>query len=201
MSDHTERLIRDTFVNLLRQVTWGPTRDKLEAAARELDKEAAYERGMADNYSTAERLNWKADLYQLAAEVRFPRNGDSLEQMMRSRIKAGMREVFTDYERDEDDYPSHSETAIQSALRKSSEGFSASALNEIGREVAAEIERESEAREAAEARMWADERKDYLVDRIDSHRQRMGRDEIAAIRQEQADRRAERRGGGNAIRM
>jgi len=73
-----ETLVRDIMVHLVRQVEWGPNRDALEAKASDLRSKAMWERGMCDNQHTANLLHWRADLYQLAAEVRFERPNDRI---------------------------------------------------------------------------------------------------------------------------
>lgn len=93
-SDQCERLVLETFVNLVRQVPWGPGRAALEAKATSLSREASIERGW-DNYSTAAHLDWQATLYKLAAEVRFPRAGDAEVGRMHDRIVAGLKARHT----------------------------------------------------------------------------------------------------------
>lgn len=90
-----ENLLRDVMVHLVRQVEWGPKRDALEAKVSELRSKAMWERGMCDNHDTANLLHWKADLYQLAAEVRFERAEDHFVEDMKRRVRAHVVSRFT----------------------------------------------------------------------------------------------------------
>jgi len=77
--------VMDELVRLARRVPWGPSREKLESRAEDIRAEARYESGMCDNHSTARWLHEEADLYCYAAQVRFPREGDTLvDEMARS---------------------------------------------------------------------------------------------------------------------
>jgi hypothetical protein len=79
-TDHGKILL-NAMVHLIRQVPWGENRDALEVKARALDAEGSFESGW-DNYSTAARLWWKAELYNVAAQCRFPREGDAAPRAM-----------------------------------------------------------------------------------------------------------------------
>lgn len=68
-------ILLEAMVKLVRKVPWGPDRDVLSEQSKKLRQEASLERGW-DNYSTAADLDWQAGLYTLAAEARFPRQGD-----------------------------------------------------------------------------------------------------------------------------
>lgn len=74
-SEVHDKVILDAMVNLVRQVPWGPTRDELLSKALQFGREGSIEHGW-DNYSTAAWLWMDERLYQLAAEARFPREGD-----------------------------------------------------------------------------------------------------------------------------
>lgn len=79
------KVILDSMVRLVRQVPWGPSRDKLLSRATELEDEGRFERGW-DNYTTAAGLWWEAGLYRLAAEARFPHEGDNQVAAMRDSL-------------------------------------------------------------------------------------------------------------------
>jgi len=91
----------EAAVNLLRNIPWGPGRDELLAKAAKLNSEASFERGW-DNYSTAARLNWNADLHQFAAEARFPREGDVMVGRMRERVLGRLSELVRGVHLDHD---------------------------------------------------------------------------------------------------
>lgn len=71
-----QKQITNAMVALVRRVPWGPSRLMLEQTAGSLRQKAIWERGMCDNHDTAEILHADAEIYMLAAEVRFPRPGD-----------------------------------------------------------------------------------------------------------------------------
>jgi hypothetical protein len=77
-----ENVLLAALVKLVRQVPWGPSRSDLETRSEELRQESAFEHGW-DNYTTAADLGWKAGLHRLAAEARFPRDGDRLVRSLR----------------------------------------------------------------------------------------------------------------------
>lgn len=95
------KLILDALVKLVRQVPWGPGREELQQEARRLSSEGSFEHGW-DNYSTAARLWWESSLYKLAAEARFPREGDEQVSIMVDRLKHRLVELLK-RERDDDD--------------------------------------------------------------------------------------------------
>jgi hypothetical protein len=70
------KILLDGIVALIRQVRWGQSRTQLEKQANEFGREGSMESGW-DNYSTAAWLRWKEDLYNAAAQARFPRDGDA----------------------------------------------------------------------------------------------------------------------------
>jgi len=110
-----EIITRAAMVHLCRQVPWGAPRDQLEAVAKGLRQEASRERGLADNFETAAALDWKADLHDLAAQVRFPRKGDQqIERMMR---RAADQLRFLVVGGDEED-TSPSASGFRAAVRK-----------------------------------------------------------------------------------
>jgi len=96
-----ERIITDCMVRLVRQAPWGPNRPQLEEQAKALDAEAQVERGW-DNYSTAAHLEWQAEMHRLAAEVRFPREGDHLVERMRQEVQTSLKAILNNDEIDED---------------------------------------------------------------------------------------------------
>jgi hypothetical protein len=92
MKAHTDLVILDTLVHLVRQVPWGPTRDQLEkvASERRLEAETPAWAGAWDYYN---KLAWEADLYTLAAEGRFPRSHDKAIPMMTDEIVDQIRDM------------------------------------------------------------------------------------------------------------
>lgn len=70
----TDKIVFDTLVSLVRKVPWGPSREMLE-------REAGRMRAQADGHSsreTADELRWQAELFLLASQTRFPREGDAV---------------------------------------------------------------------------------------------------------------------------
>ena len=63
----------------------GPSRDKLLSMSDALEAEGRFEHGW-DNYTTAAGLWWKAGLFKLAAEARFPHEGDNQVAAMRESL-------------------------------------------------------------------------------------------------------------------
>lgn len=86
MAGVSQHRIRAELDRLLSRVPLGADRCGLEARARELREQARWERGMADNHATANHLHEDADLYELAAQERFPREGDSMVETVSGRI-------------------------------------------------------------------------------------------------------------------
>lgn len=85
----------------------GLSRLALKAIAQKKDAEASYERGMADNYSTASQLNWEADMHRLAAETRFPIQGDTAtvhqySGMIAASLVHFVQDLIAENENDED---------------------------------------------------------------------------------------------------
>lgn len=97
-----EAVLLKAMVKLVRQVPWGPTRDELEARASRLSSEASYEAGMADNYSTAADLRWRAAMHHLAAQARFPREGDTYVRHYRADLLRELVHKLKCDERDDD---------------------------------------------------------------------------------------------------
>lgn len=91
----------EASVNMLRGVPWGPSREALLAEASKRDGQASFERGW-DNYSTAASLEWTSELYRLAAEARFPREGDTAVKRMRTRIMERLSEIVRSVPLDSD---------------------------------------------------------------------------------------------------
>ncbi len=89
---HIEQVVTETLVNLVRQVPWGPSRAELMATSRKLSGEASFERGW-DNYSTAANLSWEASMHQLAAEARFPREGDGQLRRFKNEIISALEDL------------------------------------------------------------------------------------------------------------
>lgn len=111
--------IQMTIVKLLQTyVKWGPSRESLLHVATKKDREAAYERGMADNYSTAARLNFEAQLHRLAAEVRYPRDGqDKLLIAYSHEIKQSLVSIIMDiYDQDVGDHQKITSDRIRYAI-------------------------------------------------------------------------------------
>ncbi|WP_425624936.1 hypothetical protein [Agrobacterium radiobacter] len=92
-----EHVILASLVHLVRQVPKGTDRDHLETQAELLRREAALERRMFRNRAGADRLEWKADLVELAAQVRFPIDGDRTSYVMRDRVKGQLQVMCGGY--------------------------------------------------------------------------------------------------------
>ena len=93
----------------------------LKAQADKKDREASYQRGMADNYSTASQLNWEADMCRLAAESRFPRQDDNTTLDQYSRIiQISMVQLIQGLTSDDAHYndESVSHTLVHSAIEE-----------------------------------------------------------------------------------
>lgn len=93
----TDKIVFDTLVRLVRKVPWGPTRDQLEWQVGDMRARCqathdewleAFRRGVAlspeeqeqrdQNKTTTSELAWSSELYLIAAEARFPRDGDDV---------------------------------------------------------------------------------------------------------------------------
>ncbi|MCV9964768.1 hypothetical protein OIU34_23025 [Pararhizobium sp. BT-229] len=95
------KVILDSMVRLVRQVPWGPSRDKLLSMSDKFEAEGRLEHGW-DNYSTAAGLWWEAGLYKLAAEARFPREGDNQVAAMRDALLHRLVREVSMHEDDDD---------------------------------------------------------------------------------------------------
>jgi hypothetical protein len=110
----TDRIVFGTLVNLLRQVPWGASRDQLEQQASSLLRDgeaqgnksyaielpglgqleafnAAWEEKRACLGRAAE-LFWRSELFSLAAQARFPREGDRIVANFTERLVEDIRE-------------------------------------------------------------------------------------------------------------
>lgn len=86
-SEIVDHIILASLVQLVRQVPKGADRDHKETQAELLRREAALERRMFRNRVGADGLEWRADLIELAAQVRFPIDGARTSYVMRDRVK------------------------------------------------------------------------------------------------------------------
>jgi hypothetical protein len=86
MAGISRQKIRAELDRLLLRVPLGADRHTLEACSQELRAEARWERGMCDNQATADHLHEEADIYELAAQERFPREGDGMAQAISARL-------------------------------------------------------------------------------------------------------------------
>jgi hypothetical protein len=94
------KVILDSMVRLVREVPWGPSRDSLMDISKKLSSEGSFEHGW-DNYTTAAKLWWDSGIYQLAAEARFPREGDTQVAAMRDSL---IRRLVHEISLEADDY-------------------------------------------------------------------------------------------------
>nr|WP_250808442.1 hypothetical protein [Neorhizobium tomejilense] len=99
--DSVDKVLLAAMVNLVRQVPWGPNRDQLEVQAKAFAREASFESGW-DNYSTAAWLNWRSRLFNLAAQARYPRTGDTLVASMNEQLFDRLVHEISLWEDDED---------------------------------------------------------------------------------------------------
>lgn len=92
IKSHTDLVVLDTLVHLVRQVPWGPTRDQLEriATARKAEAKTPAWAGAWDHFN---KLAWEAELHTLAAEARFPREGDKAVLRMTDDIIDQIRDM------------------------------------------------------------------------------------------------------------
>jgi hypothetical protein len=106
----TDKVVFETLVQLVRKVTWGPTRDQLERQAHDMREQAAalkakwHESFALGGYAAGERemqaglerqmseLDWKSDLFILAAQARFPREGDRVVGNFTENLVEDLRE-------------------------------------------------------------------------------------------------------------
>lgn len=101
LQNPTDKIVFAALVQLVRKVPWGPSRDRLQMEASNLHNQSKAEEdraneislvglsGQEDAYNAAraekeackkraDELIWKSELFALAAEARFPRDGDQL---------------------------------------------------------------------------------------------------------------------------
>ncbi|ANL11970.1 MULTISPECIES: hypothetical protein [unclassified Rhizobium] len=86
-SEIVDHIILASLVQLVRQVRKGTDRDHMETQIELLRREAALERSMWGNRAGAERLEWQADLIELAAQVRLPNPGSKVASAMGDRVR------------------------------------------------------------------------------------------------------------------
>jgi hypothetical protein len=114
------KVILDSMVRLVRTVAWGPGRDKLLSMSQQYSSEGSLEHGW-DNYSTAARLWWTARVYKLAAEARFPHEGDMSVAAMRDSLIDRLVQDISLVEDDDDvgEVTRHNRAALSMALSPS----------------------------------------------------------------------------------
>lgn len=88
-------LILETMHQLSQQVPRGADRDHMEAQVELLRGEANLERRW--NAASAARLNWRADLAELAMQIRFPVQGSRVSYHMRERVSEQLRAMCGGY--------------------------------------------------------------------------------------------------------
>lgn len=150
--------VTQTIVYLLRENVKEQelSRLALNEIADKKDRQASYERGMADNYSTASLLNWEADMYRLAAETRFPRDDDKTVDQYSRMIQGSMVELIQGLIA-EDDYNHEGvtqKTRIHTAIEKSIDMSDISLINKLIEQLA-----EQHLIEKSEVSFWKDEYK------------------------------------------
>ncbi|ANL74247.1 hypothetical protein AMC83_PA00020 (plasmid) [Rhizobium phaseoli] len=87
IAEKTQFVVLESLVILGRQVPKGADRDHMETQIELLRREAALERSMWGNRAGAERLEWRADLIELAAQARFPNPGSRVASAMGHRVR------------------------------------------------------------------------------------------------------------------
>jgi hypothetical protein len=92
IKSHTDLVVLDTLVHLVRQVPWGPGRDQLEQVA-ENNRVACDALVWAGAWDHFNRLAWEAELHTLAAEGRFPREGDKAIAKMTDAVIDQIRDM------------------------------------------------------------------------------------------------------------
>jgi hypothetical protein len=95
-----DHVILASLVHLVRQVPKGADRDHMETQAELLRREAIAERRW--NRASADRLEWRADLVELAAQVRHPIDGDRSAHVMRDRVKSQLQVMCGGYQDNSD---------------------------------------------------------------------------------------------------
>ncbi|WP_315922286.1 hypothetical protein [Mesorhizobium sp. SP-1A] len=149
--------ITQTIVYLLRENVKEQelSRLALNEIADKKDRQASYERGMADNYSTASHLNWEADMYRLAAETRFPRADDATVNHYSQIIQGSMVELIQGLIAEDDyDHGGVTHTRIHTAIEKSVDMDDVSLVNKLIEQLA-----EQDLIEKSEVNFWKDEYK------------------------------------------
>jgi len=149
--------VTQTIVYLLRENVKEQelSRQALNEIADKKDRQASYERGMADNYSTASQLNWEADMYRLAAETRFPRDDDKTVDQYSRMIQGSMVELIQGLIA-EDDYRQEgvTYTRIHTAIEKSIDMNDISLINKLIEQLA-----EQDLVDKSEVNFWKDDYK------------------------------------------
>ncbi|TAT70015.1 hypothetical protein [Rhizobium ruizarguesonis] len=87
IAEKTQFVVLETLVMLGRTVPKGVDRDHMEVQIELLRREAAFERSMWGNRAGADRLEWRADLVELAAQARFPKPGSKVASAMGGRVR------------------------------------------------------------------------------------------------------------------
>ncbi|RVH69180.1 hypothetical protein CN198_14025 [Sinorhizobium meliloti] len=87
--------VLESLHQLTRQVPTGADRDPMEAQTELLRREARLERRW--KAASAARLNWKADLVELAAQIRHPVLGSQVAYAMRDRVVEQLRAMCGGY--------------------------------------------------------------------------------------------------------
>lgn len=88
-------VILETIHQLSLQVPRGADRDHMETQVELLRREAQFERQW--NAASAARLNWRADLVELAMQIRFPVQGSRVSYFMRERVSEQLRAMCGGY--------------------------------------------------------------------------------------------------------
>ncbi|MBY3575481.1 hypothetical protein HFN65_31575 [Rhizobium laguerreae] len=89
-------VILESLHQLTRQVPTGADRDHMVAQTELLRREAQLERRW--NAASAARLKWKADLVELAAQIRHPVQGSQVAYAMRDRVMEQLRAMRGGYD-------------------------------------------------------------------------------------------------------
>lgn len=88
-------VILETIHQLSQQVPRGADRDHMETQVELLRREAQLERQWTT--ASAARLNWRADLVELAMQIRFPVQGSRVSYHMRERVSEQLRAMCGGY--------------------------------------------------------------------------------------------------------
>jgi hypothetical protein len=83
-----DKIVEAVIVKLLRyeDIPLRLSRDEIMLGSQELSREGSIESSW-DNYSTGARLQFRANTYKIAAESRFPRDGDKSVDIIKSKIE------------------------------------------------------------------------------------------------------------------